>query len=135
TGKELRTLENFSGPVHSLAFGPQGNLLASASWSATNDTAADRLVRIWDTRTWRELRSLTLDFGGFIGVAFSPDGRRLAAAGETSVILLEPADLRPSPVAYDHDVIVTGVALSRDGKHLVSSDVNGEARIWDLTDQ
>jgi WD40 repeat protein len=55
--------------VLSVAFSQDGNRLASSS--------VDSSVRIWDTDTGRETQRLR---GDVIGLAFSPDGRRLAGA-------------------------------------------------------
>ena len=50
-----------------------GRRLASAG--------ADTTVRLWDAATGNEVHTLRGHAGRVAGVAFSPDGRRLASAG------------------------------------------------------
>ena len=59
--------------VVDLAFAPDDARLATASF--------DRTVRLWHLPSGEELLSLPLDGSGW-GVAFSPDGTRLLAAGQ-----------------------------------------------------
>lgn len=65
-------LEGHSGATHDVAFHPDGNRVATASY--------DRTVKIWDVDTGQNL--LTLSGAHWMtAVDFSPDGRRLAAGG------------------------------------------------------
>jgi WD40 repeat protein len=68
TGELIRILDKHPDTVWSVAFSPDGRLLASASVG---------LVKFWDTTTWQEIRSLP---GGW-HVTFSPDGRRVSSSG------------------------------------------------------
>jgi WD40 repeat protein len=68
-------LEDFTtDPVISLAFAPDGGLLAVATQGGS--------VLLWNTRTW-ELSHTLEALGSVTGIAFSPDGTRLAVGGET----------------------------------------------------
>jgi WD40 repeat protein len=66
--------------IHSLAYSPDGKLLASAAYEA---------LRVWDAATGKErfalASSTTSDW--FSSIAFSPDGKILAAAAWVGVIL------------------------------------------------
>lgn len=88
-------LQGHTGRVTAVAFSPSGTRLASvgqAKW--------DRPVRLWDTATGREVASYGAESsGGAHGVAFSPDGRRLAAAVGNNVYLWDsepPSGAAPS---------------------------------------
>jgi WD40 repeat protein len=58
--------------VNSVAFSPDGRLLASGSW--------DNTIRLWDAASGALLRTLEGHTNTVLSVAFSPDGRLLASA-------------------------------------------------------
>lgn len=61
------------GGVNSVAFSPDGKLLASGGWDDT--------VRIWDVQTGKELRKIDAHKAMVGHVRFSPDGKFLASRG------------------------------------------------------
>jgi RNA polymerase sigma factor (sigma-70 family) len=117
--------------VTSVAVSPDGSLIA---------TAADG-VRLYDARTGTLLRAI--DGVGDRGVAFSPDGRTLAAAG----FHMDKPFSSPSKLLGIYDV-QTGkrlqrlaghtewetdaLAFSPDGKLLASSGVDKQILVWEL---
>lgn len=78
TGKLLKTLEGHTREITCLAISPDGRIAASAA-------SYDGTTRLWDLATGKELRKFA--HGGVCVIAFSPDGRTLAAGarGQTKL--------------------------------------------------
>jgi len=114
-------------PVESVAFSPDGKILASCS--------ADGTVRLWDLATHRQIgRSLTGHTGPVLSVAFSPDGKTLASGGaDHTVRLWDLATHRQigTPL-YGHTGAVTSVAFRPAGQTLASGSDDGTVRLWNL---
>jgi WD40 repeat protein len=73
TGNIVRTLDGDGDYVLGLAFSRDGRYLAVASW---------KMVRLWDLEKPQETPQSLGGLAGTInGIAFSPDGKRLAACG------------------------------------------------------
>jgi WD40 repeat protein len=55
-------------------------------------------VKIWDAVTWHELITLEDHAAGVFGVAFSPEGRRLAtSSGDSTVKICDGTPLAETP--------------------------------------
>ncbi|HEX5706735.1 MAG TPA: caspase family protein, partial [Pyrinomonadaceae bacterium] len=125
TGVELRTLPTPKTVTGGdLVFSPDGKLVVTGGGA----------VRSWEVATGRELPPLA---GAYDHLAFSPDGRFIAAATDSydsanHIKLWNAADrseLRTLTAAKLDPV--WSLAFSPDGNTLVSSD-EGTLRVWDV---
>jgi WD40 repeat protein len=129
-----------SGEVSSLAFSPDGRILASGS-DGTYSSYGAGTIQLWnlaDPTSPTAVGQSSTDAQGFNSLAFSPHGRILASGDLGGVVQLwDVADpSRPDSMSQfriDTDGFVS-VAFSPDGRILASGDDAGNIRLWDVAD-
>jgi len=121
------TLHNFTTGAWGMALSPDGSRLAIGAQTA------DGNVRVYDLTTGQLLRTLRGDYR-VISVAFSRDGRRLAAVGHDRVVRLWDVTTGREVLHLDgHDDIVGQVRFSPDGQRLATASADGTVRVWDAS--
>ena len=122
----MQPLRGHDGPVHSVAFSPDGRYIVSGSY--------DRTVRVWDFHTGQSVMNPLLGHKGYVtSVAFSPDGRYIVSGSEDRTIRLWDALTGHSfgDPFKGHYNEVTSVVFSPDGRHIASGSLDNTIRLWD----
>ena len=132
--KERVSLGGHTAAVSSIALTGDGQTLASGSYDST--------IKLWDLATNKERATLE----GHIeedretsepaypveSVAFSPNGKKLAAASHDKTVKVWDVATAKRSTLQGHTHAVYSVAFSSDGKTLASASGDKTVRLWEL---
>lgn len=121
TGEQVLAMKNRSS-IRSIAFSPDGNLIASCGFNGTVD--------VWDAKTGQSLCTPNHPGNGSVrSIAFHPDGRKIVSVGSKEVKIRE--------VETGNDVLgmkpqgsTVSIAVSPDGG-LITTGTGNYLKLWD----
>ncbi len=131
-GTPLAVLHGHTGAISEAQYTADGSSIVTASMS-------DGTVRIWDARAAEQQGFLRGHESFVYGVAFHPDGLRVASAAWDGTVRIWDATtgiekikvIHPSPKPNEK-TILTAVAFHPAGKLVASVGREGAIRFWDL---
>ena len=112
--------------IYDLAFSPDGRLLATCGY--------DRLIKLWDVPTGKEVRTLKDHSDAVYGLAFSPNGKLLASAAADRAVKVW--DVSSGKRLYTLSEATDGlyaVSWHPGGKHLAAAGIDKSIRVWEVS--
>jgi WD40 repeat protein len=135
-GQELKTLSGHGSVVTSVAFSPDSQTIATRS--------RDNTVKLWNLegqelktlKLWnlegRELKTFSGHSSWVWSIAFSPDGKTIAARSSDNTVKLWNLEGRELKTFSGHISSVNSVAFSPDGKTIATASSDRTMKLWNL---
>jgi WD40 repeat protein len=109
--------------IYSVAWSPDGKIIASGSY--------DKMVKLWDVASGKELKNLQDHIDAVFAVAFSPDGKHLASASQDRTVKIW--DVATGNRLYTlGDALdgLNGIAYSPSGNQVSAAGYDKTIYIW-----
>jgi WD40 repeat protein/serine/threonine protein kinase len=135
--EEIRNAFVFSGLAEHLSFEGHGGWVTCLAHFPTSrqlvSGSRDRTIRVWDSLTAEEKKSIPVIGEPPARLCVSPDERLVATVGPGAGIPVRILDLESGRFVGNlqaQEGLVTDVAFSLDGKHILTVVEKGFARLW-----
>ena len=125
SGEILRCHRAHSEPINDVAYLPDGQRYATASW--------DGSVRIWNAENLTEVLCMFAHFDVVTCLACFPDGRRIASGSHDATVRVCDVDSGDELMCLrGHSGPVKKIALSPDSSRAATVSDDETLRVWDL---
>lgn len=122
-GSLRHTMTGHADCIYALALSPDGKVAATASY--------DKLIKLWDVETGKELKTLKDHIDAIYSLAFTPDGKRLVSgAADRSIKVWNPATGERLFTLSESTDGVNSVVISPDGQRIAGAGQDKSIRIW-----
>ena len=117
--KEYNSLEGHTDRVESIAFSPDGQIIATAS--------DDNTAKLWSLKG-----ELLATLSGIAPIVFSPDGQSIATASWDNTVKLWSLEGKLLATLSGHASGVLSVAFSPDGGTVATASYDDTTKLWSL---
>ncbi|KAJ5618518.1 NACHT and WD40 domain protein [Penicillium herquei] len=122
TGEQLQKVKYVSSWRASIAFSPDGLVLASV---------CRKIIILWEMVSMKELQRLSYGNFMFQTLSFSPDGKTLASGTMDGPIILWSTTINESQILHGHSGVVTSFSFSPSEQILASGSFDTKVILWD----
>ncbi|MEG5140166.1 MULTISPECIES: serine/threonine-protein kinase [unclassified Microcoleus] len=123
----IHTLTGHKNLISSVAFSPNGEVIASGS--------DDKTIKLWQVQNGQEIVTLAGHANSVHTVVFSPDGKTLASSSHDKKIKLwRMKDGQEIRTLAGHSNSVYGLTFSPDGETVASSSWDKTIKLWRVKD-
>jgi WD40 repeat protein len=125
----VATLKGHTETLYAVAFSPDSKLAVTGSF--------DKTLKLWDTTTGKELKTLGGPAGHqnlVLSTAFSPDGQMIASGSSDNTAKIWDVPAAGFLQELVHADAVQALALSADGQRLAAGVKDGTIKIWTPVD-
>ncbi len=135
TGNIVLTHQTFHSGIPAVAWSDDGRYIAAgAGYNKGVAVPGDTIVEVWDATTNATLFTYRGHTSFLNSVAWSPNGTRIASAGDDKTVQVWDALTGKHALIYrGHTQDVGIIAWSPDGKKIVSASADKTVQVWDAT--
>jgi hypothetical protein len=124
TGDQIRSYVGHTNFVYAVAFAPDGKHIATGG--------VDRSVRVFELNTGQLVRTFDPQSNSITNVAFTGDSKFVLSSGDNAIHVWDIAAGKESRRLEGHSGQVPAMAISPDGRRLVTGGDDRVIRLWDV---
>ena len=120
----IQTHDNY---IKDISLSPNGKFLASVS--------SDSHLKVFESKTLKELSKIKSESNGLLAVTFSPDGNTIAISDIAGGIeVYETATYTSAKTLTPHSNEIVSLAFSHDGQYLAAASKDGSISVTGIAD-